>query len=174
MQANKQLIEQLLVLEIVQKIAYACLEEQYNTMYEQLTTSVVTSILEYYRENWHDIRDERVLGLRFSSGSFMNTTNNHLERLNGHLKAVIKRNSSLEEFLDKFYVVMTSLRSEHFHKVAYEFQKAKSSKHVPNPQKTYSKSLARYAADLVLQQIALMSKVPGFASTTVKDGVYVI
>lgn len=39
--------ERLLALEILQKIAYACSEGQYNQQYEEFTTSVAKPILEY-------------------------------------------------------------------------------------------------------------------------------
>lgn len=162
-------------LEIVRKIAYASSQEQYNALYDQLTASVATPVLEYYRSNWHEIRNEWVFGLNFSTGSFMNTTNNRLERLNVQLKAVIQRNSSLKEFIEKFYVVMKSLRNKHSHKIAYEFQKVKASKHAPDsPEDLYVKSLTRYAADFVLHQLALLSKVQGFVAMPGHDDVYAL
>lgn len=167
--------QRLLALELLNKIAYACSEEQYHTLHEQFTTSVATTILEYYQANWHNIREEWVLGLKLSSGSFMNNTNNRLERLNGQLKVVIQRNSSLEEFLDKFYVVMNSLRIEHCHKVVYQFQKSQASKHVPDlPENLYENTLTRYASGLVLHQLGLMSKVKGFEAIPGIEGVHAI
>lgn len=71
--------ERLLALKILQKIAYACSERQYNQLYEEFITSVAKPILEYYISNWHPIRDEWVLGLKFATGSLMNRTNNRLK-----------------------------------------------------------------------------------------------
>jgi len=101
--------ERQLVLDQLQKMAYSTSTMQYDQLYAALQRSVPRSVLTYYNNNWHQIRHECILDLKFSSGSFMNTTNNHLERLNGQLKEVVQRYSSLKEFLVKFYIVLTAL-----------------------------------------------------------------
>ena len=51
-------------------------------------------------ENWNPIKSEWVMGLKSSCGNF---PNNRLESINGKLKQVINRNSSLEEFIRHFF-----------------------------------------------------------------------
>ena len=66
-----------------------------------------------------------MLGLKAECGSFLNMTNNRLESINGKLKQVISHHSSLEEIIDKFFIILQSLRTERDHKAALTFHKAK-------------------------------------------------
>ena len=86
-------------LELLQKMAYAVSEAEY--------------------QNWRDIRDELILM------NFLNSTNTRLESINGKLKQVVNRHSSLEDFLEKFFIILTTLRTERDHKAALLFQKVK-------------------------------------------------
>ena len=65
------------------------------------------------------------MGLKAESGSFLNTTNNRLESINGKLKQVISRHSSLEKFIDSSFTILATLRTERDHKAAVMFQKVK-------------------------------------------------
>lgn len=112
--------QRITALEIIQKIAYSGSLAIYTENYNLLLSTSSKSVIEYFNANWHTIKDDWVMGLKFSCGNFMNNTNNRLESLNGKLKVVITRYSSLEEFLDKFYVVISSLRNERDHKAALE------------------------------------------------------
>jgi len=86
----------------------------------------------------------------------MNMTNNHLERLNGQLKDVICRNSLLEEFLQRFFVIIRSLRTEHDHRVALQFHKTATLQNLPHsPEYWYHALLTNYAAELVCKQLQL-------------------
>jgi len=108
------------------------------------------------------IRGDWCLGLKLATQSFINTTNNRLERLNGQLKQVISRNSSLEEFIEKFYVIQASLRNEHNHKTALQFHKVRTSPYQPDsPESHYMKLLTTHAFQMVLRQLELHSKVTG-------------
>ncbi len=61
--------------------------------------------------------------MKHSCGNFLNGTNNRLESLNAKVKSVISRYSSLEEFVENFFVVIRVLRSEQDHKASLAFQK---------------------------------------------------
>ena len=165
--------QKLLSLEILQKLAYSKNEEEYDTLYEQLVEDAPPTVVDYFNENWHPIRDEWVMGMKFEVGNFLNTTNNRLESLNAKLKSVITRYSSLEEFLDKFYVILNALRTERDHTAAFMMQKRRV---VPyrkdSPENKYCDFLTTYAADYVCKQLALHKKV----STPVikSDGSYEI
>ena len=84
----------MLSLEIVQKLAYATSEAEYDTLYTQLQRNAPSEVMKYFNENWHSIKYEWVLGLKSTCGSFLNATNNRLESINGKLKQVISRHSS--------------------------------------------------------------------------------
>ena len=126
-------------LEYVQKLAYASSLEEYNKLYEQLKKDCPKKVVEYYDENWHSIKNEWVLGFKASCGSFLNFTNNRLESINGKLKQVINYHSSLEEFVHKFFVILTSLRCERDHKAAISFQKVPiNSFSISSPESQYA------------------------------------
>ena len=88
-----------------QKLAYSSSPEEYNKVYEMLKKDCPRSVVEYYNDNWHEIKAEWVLGFKASCGSFMNFTNNRLECINGKLKQVIHYHSSLEEFVVNFFLL---------------------------------------------------------------------
>ena len=81
-------------LELVQKMAYAPSEDEYLKVYDQLQKDAPQEVVDYFNTNWHSIRSEWVFGLKFGSGSFLNSTNNRLESINGKLKQVIGRQFS--------------------------------------------------------------------------------
>ena len=48
------------------------------------------------------------MGMKYSTGNFLNNTNNQLECINQKLKSVVSRYSSLEEFIEKFFLIFAS------------------------------------------------------------------
>jgi zinc finger SWIM domain-containing protein 3 len=152
--------ERIMCLEYVQKMAYASSFEEYNSLYEFLKENCPPKVVEYFNENWHELKDEWVLGFKASCGSFLNFTNNRLESINGKLKHVIDIHSSLEEFVSKFFIILTSLRTERDHKAIVHFQKVRVQPFLPStPEAQYSKILTSYALRFVLKQITLADKV---------------
>ena len=110
-------------LEVIQKIAYAQSEEKYQELYSQFKQSAPSTVLEYFDEQWHPIRKQWTMGMKYTTGNFLNNTNNRLESLNSKLKSVISRYSSLEEFVDKFFLILRVLRSERDYKAGLVAQK---------------------------------------------------
>ena len=77
-----------------------------------------------------------------------------MEGINGKLKQVVSRRSSLVE---KFLIILSTLRVERDHKAALMFQRVKV---VPfNPENDYSKLLTSYAPEFVHKQLKLAGKV---------------
>ena len=98
--------------------------------------------------------------MKSSCGNFLNFTNNRIECINGKLKQVIDHHSSLEEFMGKFFIILTALRTERDHKAAIMFQKVKVNPFCDNsPESQYSKLLTSYAAEYVHSQLKLSEKV---------------
>ena len=93
-------------LEILQQLAYSTSEEKYQEIYSRFCDSAPPTVCEHFNNNWHPIRQQWV------TGNFLNRTNNRLESLNVKLKSVISRYSSLEEFVDKFFLICRVLQSE--------------------------------------------------------------
>ena len=149
-----------LCLELLQKMAHAYSESQYDSLYSRFQKDVPKEVLKYFNSNWHCIRKEWVLGMKFVGGSFLNSTNNRLEALNGKLKQVITRNSSLEEFVDSFFTILTSLRTERDHKAALLLQRVRIFPFQEgSPEYRYSRLLTSYAFKFVMKQLELMDKV---------------
>ena len=164
-------------LEIVQKLAYAATEEEYELLHDQLVRDAPNAVSQYFNENWHPIREEWVIGMKCQCGSFLNMTNNRLECINGKLKQVISRHSSLEKFAEQFFVILNTLRTERDHRAAVMLQKVKV--HCfdeGSAESDYSKLLTTYSFSFVIKQLQLIKKVKhitdenGRYSVTTSDG----
>jgi zinc finger SWIM domain-containing protein 3 len=161
-----------LCLELVQKMAYSYSELEYSNLYAEFQSSAPKEVVGYFNDNWHAINDEWVLGMKSCSGNFLNFTNNRLESINGKLKQVINRHSSLEDFIENFFIILTALRTERDHKAAIMCQKIKVNPFCDDsPQYLYSQLLTNYAAEFVHKQLKLAEKV---SDVTVDDGEYTI
>ena len=96
------------------------------------------------------------MGFKFSTGNFLNSTNNRLESLNGKLKQVISKFSSLEHFIEQFFIILPVLRNERSYKAVVSYQKVRVVAHALNsPQAAYTTLLTSYASSFVLHQIEL-------------------
>ena len=92
-------------LELLQRMAYSPTEDKYSELYSQLKSCAPSAVITYFNENWHPIKNQWTMGMKYSTGNFLNNTNNRLESLNAKLKSVICRYSSLEDFFDKFFLI---------------------------------------------------------------------
>ena len=86
------------VLEIISKLVYAQDQQNYHVHYQQLKETKLKSVVEYYDQNWHDIRSQWVEGLKHDCCHYLNSTNNRLESLNQKIKSVVSKNSSVLTF----------------------------------------------------------------------------
>ena len=149
-----------LCLELLQKMAHVPSEADYMALYSQFQNDAPREVVIYFNTNWHPIRSEWVLGMKFICGSFLNSTNNRLESINGKLKQVISKHSSLEDFVQHFFIILTALRTERDHKAALMFQKVKIHPFpASSPECGYSKLLTSYVLSFVLKQMKLAEKV---------------
>ena len=150
-----------LCLEILQQLAYCTSEQKYQEIYSRFCDSAPSTVLEYFNSNWHPIRQQWAMGMKYSSGNFLNSTNNRLESLNAKLKSVIARYSSFEEFVDKFFLVCRVLRSERDHKAALVAQKVPVAYYSANNAACikYIQHLTPYANHFVTKQMDLKEKV---------------
>lgn len=98
--------------QIFEKMCYAQCEDDYNSLFQHLQSKAPKSVFEYFLKNWHHIRREWVTGLTFHSGNLLNNTNNRLESFNGKLKSVIPVFSTIDDFVDKLFILLKCLRLE--------------------------------------------------------------
>ena len=115
--------ERIQALEILQCMAYSKSESSYQVLYEQLLSTRLNTVIQYFNDNWHPIRNEWVEGFKNKYTNFLNSTNNRLESINQKLKAVVSSHSSLLEFNKQLQSCLSSLRVERDHRAASIFQK---------------------------------------------------
>ena len=148
-------------LEMLQQLAYATSEENYQELYSRFCACVPNAVVEYFNNNWHPIRKQWTMGMKYNTGNFLNGTNNRLECINAKLKSVISRYCSLEEFVDKFFLILRVLRSERDHKAALVAQKVPVVFHTTTnaASLSYMDHLTPYAYKFLAKQIELKDKV---------------
>ena len=133
---------------------------KYDEIYTRFSSSAPITVLQYFNTNWHKIREQWTMGMKFCLGNFLNTTNNsHIP--NAKLKSVISRYSSLEEFIDKFFLIIRVLRSERDQKAALAAQKVPVVYHssADTSLVKYIENLTMYAFNFVKKQMELKVKV---------------
>ena len=74
---------------VLQQLAYATSEDNYQDIYERFRECAPTTVISYFDKQWHPIRNQWVMGMKYKSGNFLNGTNNRLECINQKLKSVI-------------------------------------------------------------------------------------
>lgn len=148
-------------LSILQKLAYATDEDTYDDLYKQFSESAPRTVKEYFDTEWHPIKSQWTMGMKFATGNFLNSTNNRLECINSKLKSVISRHSSLEDFIENIFIIIRSMRGERNYKAALMSQKVPVLYHSTNDSSIidYMKFLTPYAFKFVRQQIESYSKV---------------
>ncbi|KAH9365116.1 hypothetical protein HPB48_004425 [Haemaphysalis longicornis] len=92
-------------LDLLQRMAYARSEEEYDHLYRTLKSSSPPAVVDYFNSNWHDIHAEWIMAIKWSCGNFMNFTNNRADSINGKLKTIVDRYSSLENFARNVFFI---------------------------------------------------------------------
>ena len=104
--------ERLRCLEIINSLIYSRSEEEYRLKRNQLLSTRLQSVIDYFNSNWHNIRDEWVEGLKSKNLTFLNRTNNRLESINQKIKDVCTKYTSLQNLFEELFICMNSLATE--------------------------------------------------------------
>ena len=104
--------ERLHVLDILQRMSYATKEEAYFAIYKELQQTGLKTVTDYFNDNWHQIRNEWVCGLKDDNLTFQNHTNNRVESINQKLKSVISKFARLPQFCCELLKVSSSFHIE--------------------------------------------------------------
>ena len=157
-----------LCLELLQQLPYSTSEKKYMELYESLKVSALLQVIKYFGEHWHKIRNQWALGMKYSTGNFLNDTDNRPESLNAKLKSVISRYLSLEDFTKRFFLILRVLRVEQDHKASLIGQKVPVSFHSSKDSVSikYMKYLTPYAYKYFSCQFELKTKVIHPAEST--------
>ena len=109
-------------------------------------------------KNWSPIKEEWVMGFKFSISNFLKT-NNRLESINGKLKQVITKYSFLVYFIEQFFIILPVLRNKRNYKTVYSYQKVKVVSHnnndINSPEAQYTDLITSYTSNFVLKQLTL-------------------
>ncbi|XP_043469776.1 uncharacterized protein LOC122503339 [Leptopilina heterotoma] len=101
--------------------------------------------------------------------SFMNTTNNRLESLNGKIKSITTKFATLEQFIIDFFILISTRNSEHDVVAAYSYLKTKA---LPfgegSPEHFYNRILISYGFQFVRKELdkRFVYKITGLSSNT--------
>ena len=126
-------------LELIQQMTYTEPHVEYNSLHDAFCQAAPPEVKAYFDKNWNPIKEEWVTGFKFSTGNFSNSTNNRLESLNGKLKQVVPKFSSLEHFIEQFFVILPVLRNERCYKAVVSYQNVRVVPHGPDsPQAAYT------------------------------------
>lgn len=104
-------------LVVIEKMIYSKSQKAYDDLYKVLRKIATDEALEYFDCNWHSIYDEWT-AFSMNCETLGNFTNNRLESINKHIKTVVKKRSSLVDFLDNFFIWIQSHNQENDTKTA--------------------------------------------------------
>lgn len=139
--------------EIFQKMVYAKTSSQYEQLYARLQ-DLPQSVKDYFNDNWHHIKDEWTVSEKFMQSNFLNTTNNRIESMNAKIKSVVLKYSSMEDFVENFFILVACLNTERDHKAAYAYQKRKVVLYDDDsPEKFYSQLLSGYGFKFIQPEL---------------------
>jgi len=82
-------------IEVLTDMVYAVSEKQYFELYNELVKMDEILLMEYFNDNWHNIREMWILGLRDKHAHFFNRTNNRTEAFNGKIQSLVKKYSNI-------------------------------------------------------------------------------
>lgn len=102
---------------VLEKMVYCKSQAAYDDLYLKLRDIAPDCAFQYFDTNWHNIQDEWS-AFQMNCGNLGNYTNNRLESINKHIKTVVKKRSSLVDFLEKFFIWIQSHNHENDSKTA--------------------------------------------------------
>lgn len=149
-------------------MCYSKSEEEYNTLYCHLTSQAPHQIIDYFNKNWHNIREQWVIGMTYNTGNFFNTTNNRLESFNGKLKSVIPTFSNLEEFFKKLFIILKCVRTERDNTAIKIVQKYPTIGFEDIDLQNYYKYLIPYSFEFLKKQI-VANNTTSLGNTTISS-----
>ena len=126
-------------------------EEEYHTILEDMEDNVPYSLMDYFINNWHDLRNEWVKGFNPSLRTCINTK---LDSSNLKLKSPVANCKTFSRFINNFFLVVYFRRNE----LQSELNRMVTKKH-PEDVTEYSKHLTPYAVQKIKQFLSEMDEV---------------
>ena len=152
--------ERLRVLEILSSLAHCKSEGEYEKHLDELKQTNFRSVIDYFIENWHPIREQWVACFKDKHLNLGETTNNRLESTFSKFKSVCSRYASLLQFCTEFMSVLRCLREERNHHYVMTIARRQTEfEHLCKDLQEYSKTLTPYAFNFVRGQYGSVAKV---------------
>lgn len=104
--------EREVVLEIIQRLVYSASEESYDSIYNEFVALNLKDVIDYYNDNWHNIRTEWTLFGRNKFANYLNWTNNRTESINQKFKMLSNRYANLFTFFNNLFTTIFVMASE--------------------------------------------------------------
>ena len=141
---------------IFNAMANARSEEVFEQQCALLEEMQVRSASRYFEHNWLHINEEWVACHKSRHFTLGEQTNNQLESLNGKIKYVCARYSSLDKFFTDFFCVQRVLRDERNHAsvIALISRMASLAPDLEEEAQLYRNILTVYACRVVVEQLA--------------------
>lgn len=133
-------------LRILKKMVYARSATEYDRLYRNLRRLNCPRVIEYFDNNWHNIKEQWVGYEVNKFANFENRTNNRLESLNQKIKAVVSKYARLSTFFDDLITCIASYNIERDHAAAVGIMKSILATSIDTEYDTkYSKILTQFA-----------------------------
>lgn len=153
------------ILELLCKMTYSRTPAEYDRLYQQLLNTKLSSVINYFNENWHMIKDEWTMHGKNEWINYMNYTTNRVESLNQKLKIIGNHYASLLTFFDNLIISCTVISSEKDIKVLKQSMKVSRIRFDDNVLAQYNDFLTPYIFEKVTYEYERVNKV----SLTVRD-----
>lgn len=151
--------EKMTAMSLLEDLVYAPSEEIYREKYLELNISCPSQLVEYFNQNWNNIKQDWSL-YSLIQNNLGNTTNNRLESINGKIKQVIKKNSPLAITIKDFFEWYFSHKTESYIRAGRQFLRRKN---IPAgsdiAEHKYVEFLSDYASKRIRKEIKLSKKI---------------
>lgn len=141
-------------LEYLQMLAYSQSLDEYDELYQEFSKVAPTSVKNYFDTNWHECRHQWTVYSMISC-NLGNRTNNRVESLNAQANALIKKRSTLPDFVVQFFFLLESQKTRVAVRVAKNFTSMPTKRLYVNGsvEHSYMKLLTEIAAQHVLKEL---------------------
>lgn len=156
------------ILNMLQCMAYAKSEQEYNNSYESLKNMDCPLVTSYFETNWHPIKEEWVKFHKENAGCFKVHTTNHLESINNKIKKVCTKFNSLDLFFEEFLIFLKSMYTEKKAKANNMVYKKVNFISLSQTENEYYKLLTPFAFDILQKKIKNFNKI----QIELRDGNY--
>lgn len=158
-----------LILSTLNKMLYANTKNQYEELKNELYNHNIPNLTQYFKKHWDPIADEWIFGISNSKNSFNNASNNRLESVNGKIKDVVEKSSTMEDFLMRFFDFLQSMKIERKNKSVSELLKPFAGDDEKPALKQYYTFLTPFAANIVFGELAKIKNIETSTSTSIND-----